>query len=344
MSKQDRVAPRTATDIERKYNFGKSFAEVMGIAEDARDVAEEAKNAASKPAEKLTHDEVFNLLTQNGTLQGLYRGDDGELYINAEYIKAGVLSADVVRLAESTDARLYFSTLEELDSFVLSAASILEVNERKTLSATFDGCFSGMCDDLWGFGSLEISTGVDADGFKRATAVVEINVQVAYNDIYSEGVDEQGRWDAHLTGWRFISSPNVSFTPNQYDDLMGVECYYRDRYDLASNYYEREWVNPPMELNTEYRTIERHMGQPVYTKLIDCGIPANDAYVPTGLKTGSVIRFAARMGTIPLPLQYPSALESYNVNVNITDITAVNVQIGANATVTNIYCQLWYIK
>lgn len=36
MSKQDRQGVRSATDLEYKYNFGKRFAEVMGIATDAR--------------------------------------------------------------------------------------------------------------------------------------------------------------------------------------------------------------------------------------------------------------------------------------------------------------------
>jgi hypothetical protein len=34
--KQDRAAPRTVADIERKYNFGKSFAEIMGLIDDTR--------------------------------------------------------------------------------------------------------------------------------------------------------------------------------------------------------------------------------------------------------------------------------------------------------------------
>lgn len=37
MSKQDRQGVRTPADLERKYNFGKTFAELMGIATDARD-------------------------------------------------------------------------------------------------------------------------------------------------------------------------------------------------------------------------------------------------------------------------------------------------------------------
>lgn len=51
MSKQDKIAPRTPADLERRYNFDKSFAEVMGIATDARNEAQEAKKVASSIAE-----------------------------------------------------------------------------------------------------------------------------------------------------------------------------------------------------------------------------------------------------------------------------------------------------
>lgn len=34
--KQDRTAPRTATDLERKYSFGKAFSEILGLIDDAR--------------------------------------------------------------------------------------------------------------------------------------------------------------------------------------------------------------------------------------------------------------------------------------------------------------------
>lgn len=40
MSKQDRQGARTPADLERRYSFGKSFAEVLGIASDARERAE----------------------------------------------------------------------------------------------------------------------------------------------------------------------------------------------------------------------------------------------------------------------------------------------------------------
>lgn len=96
MSKQDRVAPRTAADLESKYNFGKTFAEAMGFAQEAQSAAESASEAVNQLDEKLDQDEIFNRLTNNGESQGVYRGDDGQIYINASYIKAGELLADLI--------------------------------------------------------------------------------------------------------------------------------------------------------------------------------------------------------------------------------------------------------
>ena len=60
----DQAGVRTAADIEQKYNFGKSFAKAMGIAEDARTVADEAKEAA-QAASDIDFDKVFNALTRS---------------------------------------------------------------------------------------------------------------------------------------------------------------------------------------------------------------------------------------------------------------------------------------
>lgn len=49
--KQDRAAPRTVADIERKYNFGKSFAEIVGLIDDTR---EEVDSAYSELKDKIT--------------------------------------------------------------------------------------------------------------------------------------------------------------------------------------------------------------------------------------------------------------------------------------------------
>ena len=50
-SRQDRVYPRTAAQLELAYNFGKSFAEIMGVADDARHSAEKTKEIVSETKE-----------------------------------------------------------------------------------------------------------------------------------------------------------------------------------------------------------------------------------------------------------------------------------------------------
>lgn len=92
MSKQDRQGSRTIAELMGRYNFGKTFAEIMGIATDAQSAA----NAANEELKFLDQEGIFNRLTNNGELQGLYRGADGELYINANYIKSGKISADLI--------------------------------------------------------------------------------------------------------------------------------------------------------------------------------------------------------------------------------------------------------
>lgn len=92
MSKQDGYSSRTAVDLERKYNFGKTFAEVYNLVSDAQRAAQEAQNAF----DGLTKDEIFNLLTDFGKSQGVYRDDDGNVYMNASYIKSGKLAAEYI--------------------------------------------------------------------------------------------------------------------------------------------------------------------------------------------------------------------------------------------------------
>ena len=91
-NKQDRAYARTAADLERKYNFGKTFAEVFGLIDGVKDDTEQAIKELDQA---LNHDEIFNRLTNYGKVQGIYRENDN-IYINASYIKSGKLAADYI--------------------------------------------------------------------------------------------------------------------------------------------------------------------------------------------------------------------------------------------------------
>lgn len=58
--KQDRAAPRTAMDIERKYSFGKKFSEILGLIDDSREkvdsVESSLRNEITKTATELKRD------------------------------------------------------------------------------------------------------------------------------------------------------------------------------------------------------------------------------------------------------------------------------------------------
>ena len=53
--------------------------------------------------DEVSQEEVFNKLTNNGQLQGLYM-KDGRLYVNAEYIAAGILSAIKIQSKDKTSS------------------------------------------------------------------------------------------------------------------------------------------------------------------------------------------------------------------------------------------------
>lgn len=137
--KQDLAGARTAADIERRYNFSKRFAEVIGVAADAQKAAEDAKEAASNPAVNLTQEEIFNLLTNNGEAQGIYR-EDGQIYINASYIMAGVIDAAVVQVVNLV-AEKVSSILDNRKMYIDGATLRLEQDGKTAAEITseYDG-------------------------------------------------------------------------------------------------------------------------------------------------------------------------------------------------------------
>jgi hypothetical protein len=138
MSKQDGYSSRTAADLERKYNFGKTFAEVYDLVSDAQRAAQEASNAV----DNLTHDEVFNLLTDFGESQGVYRDDaTGNVYINASYIKTGKMSADLL------EAKSFKSNATTIINDVVTTGFI-EALEIEVNAAQINGTLSAKNIDV----------------------------------------------------------------------------------------------------------------------------------------------------------------------------------------------------
>lgn len=59
---------------------------------DKKTILDEESIPLVMDVEALTHEQIFNLLTNNGAWQGIYRGSDGKLYINFSYGRGGTLN------------------------------------------------------------------------------------------------------------------------------------------------------------------------------------------------------------------------------------------------------------
>jgi len=128
---------------------------------------------------------------------------------------------------------------------------------------------------------------------------------------------------------------------------------------VAGDWYEWEHEDPPMTLNTEYRTTERWQNQSVYTRLVSVTVGGEDLNIlDAGI--GRIVRYEAVMEdggiTRTLPtwrFVYSSGSDNPTVGVG----TAVQVQavaggslqvrVGTNesgAVGMQVYVRLWYTK
>lgn len=196
--KQDRTGARTAADIERKYSFNKSFAEVMGIANDARKEAEKASEAVVKLDEKLDAEEVFNRLTENGKLQGIFKEGD-KIYVNAEYLSGKYIYKTEVFLEPEK---------EEVETIRQHRLGIVTIPNE--LIPYYDSNNNGVIDmtDLANFNlaSLGKISLANWSGAKKTTCTIEIDLSNPEKVIRISGKNMWGRTIERYIG---INSSNI---------------------------------------------------------------------------------------------------------------------------------------
>lgn len=95
-----------------------------------------ANAAASAAVKNQTQLDIFNKLTNNGAIQGLFIESDGQIYINASFIKTGSLNADLIQSGTMNADLIKAGILQSEDgeSFVLDLI-------KNTFSMTGTGKF-----------------------------------------------------------------------------------------------------------------------------------------------------------------------------------------------------------
>lgn len=113
-----------------------------------------------------------------------------------------------------------------------------------------------------------------------------------------------------------------------------------------------EWENPPMDLNTEYRTTERYMRKPVYAKLVNCEALPNAGYKTVSVGVSGLEKVIdvsgcaidARNGdfySIPAT-NFSSSV--HNVGLYVTGIQAIAISTQSDRSSYNAYVKVKYTK
>jgi chromosome segregation ATPase len=176
--KQDRQGARTPADLERKWQFGKKFAEIMGIATDARDkvdsVESELRSEIAEQYTKISRD------TEKIVMEALTE------YVNtSDYDKfQQTVSAQFKIMSDQISANLKSTT--ELITSVSGEVSLVDSNLQETKES-----LDSVSSDLQGTKEELDSVSSDLQGTKENLDAVDQDLQEAKGSLDSVNQDLQ---------------------------------------------------------------------------------------------------------------------------------------------------------
>nr|DAG79987.1 MAG TPA: tail protein [Caudoviricetes sp.] len=172
--------------------------------------------AVVRDIDNLTQEEVFNILTDNGRIQGIFMRD-GMLYINGEYIKADSISADKLKSKSITADKLNVS-----DLYALAATIAGWKINRNYISSTKDNI------RLYSDGRIQIGNVIVSSNSNAMT--VKNGMHVYYStDEFGDGSGEFKLVNIHTfsSGAHLILGSNgtsvlkLSSSSKRYKDHIG---------------------------------------------------------------------------------------------------------------------------
>ena len=185
----------------------------------------------------------------------------------------------------------------------------------------------------------------------KATSVSSVDDASLATGVYLCTVNTEG---LPSTGW----GGGVLLVLQKDGDLCRQIVFDSDLSDYCMRWYHDgtweawEYSVPPMTVGVEYRTTERYMGKPVYTKLVDFGESENGKEVVYSDIWVTPIRYA---GTITKTNGWTTALPLICINTS----SGINLGTMCNIYVTSnniymmcgddyigqqTYVQIWYVK
>ena len=203
-------------------------------------------------------------------------------------------------------------------------------------------------------GNIEAAPG----GFGLGGEATYLSADTDLNNITDNGWYQFGPNPIHAPtgqdGWGGAYSPMFVNSRNSENLIQTIFCsnnvtYYGcqiKRVCASGTWYPWEWINPPMQSGMEYRTTERFLGKPVYVKVVDCGVLADNKEVAHGISNIDVCLSASglRRGVFIPQIYNHSLNDSWTSYVANADRTNILLACGNDSAGVNCQVILKYTK
>lgn len=223
MSKQDRTYPRTAADLERKYNFGRNFSEILGVAKDAQTHAYNAEASVKEWSQRIVglegnYAEIKAEQDRISLLVQSVEGDYSEIIQTQESItaKVGELEGNYSNLTQTVDgisAEVValdgeFSKMEQTVEGISTRVGALD-GKYSTLEQTVDGISTNVTD----LDSKYSTISQNVDGISaKVGALEESNTEISAELALKIGKDENG----NLIGKVYIGADQLTIDTDNF--------------------------------------------------------------------------------------------------------------------------------
>lgn len=162
--------------------------------------------AILKDIDNLTREEVFNIWTDNGRVQGLFMDDNGYLYFNGEYVQSHTITAEQIESGTITAEQIASGTItaDKIASGAITADMIttgtLDANKVTIKNLDADNINTGTIRTDYRYLIRSGTTGsyfccIDSSGYPSSTGTVNIGM-----------LNEDGSTDSSYPYIRFYTS------------------------------------------------------------------------------------------------------------------------------------------
>jgi len=181
----------------------------------------------------LTQEKVFNALTNNGQTQGIYLSN-GKLYINADYIKTGTISADLVKAGTLKSQNGLTKLNLDDGTFRIGYPYWLKLDQSGKLSGGKEeyDVTTGFYDDQYGYIDFSASTNVKGEGVQKGLQIQGGVLRIStYRIAVAQSTDADdaayvggtGRMD-YIEWIRGLEDGRVQWLPKHVNFINGIMC------------------------------------------------------------------------------------------------------------------------